>query len=61
MLKIVGSIYSETNENFEELCRVLEKEGYEIAYSSLSTMSASILKNVAQMENYNNESENQTV
>jgi hypothetical protein len=39
---------------------VLEKEGYEIAYSSLSTMSASILKNVAQMEN-NNESENQTV
>ena len=55
MLMIMGSIYSETKENFDELCGILEKEGYEIAHSALSSMSASILKEVETPDESNNQ------
>ena len=44
MLKVMGKMYSDTEDNFKELVKVLEDNGYEVAYDFKT--SVTIIKEV---------------
>ncbi len=59
MLKVYGSAYSDKKENFEEIVKVLEAGGFEIAYNFEN--SGTIIKEVTNFAEDDDESENKSV
>lgn len=60
MLKVYGTAYSDKKENFDEIVKVLEAGGFEVAYNFEN--SGTIIKEVRTLnEDDDNESENESV
>lgn len=47
-LFVVGNVYSDSEENAKELFRVLTEAGYTLGYNTMSSMSAVIMKEIAE-------------